>query len=234
MIETNPQALPKTLQVSEMLIREIVSGRIPDGSRLPSERQMAADLGIAVGTLRRALAILEDKGLLNRIQGSGNYVQAKASVPSVYSFFRLELLDGGGLPTADIIDVFRLIKPDGMPFIGEGKFAHRIRRLRFLNDRPVALEEIWLDGRFSGRLSADALSDSLYYFYKEKLRLIIGRVEDSVSVGSVPEWAPEKFTPQTGQSCGYFERTSFGQDGQAAEFSRNWFDHSVARYRVRL
>ena len=108
MIETNPQALPKTLQVSEMLIREIVSGRIPDGSRLPSERQMAADLGIAVGTLRRALAILEDKGLLNRIQGSGNYVQAKASVPSVYSFFRLELLDGGGLPTADIIDVFNV------------------------------------------------------------------------------------------------------------------------------
>ena len=41
-----------------MLIREIASGRIPDGTRLPTERQMAEDLGVAVWTLRRALSIL--------------------------------------------------------------------------------------------------------------------------------------------------------------------------------
>lgn len=217
-----------------MLIREIASGRIPDGSRLPTERQMAEDLGIAVGTLRRALAILEEKGLLKRVQGSGNYVQAKTSVQSVYGFFRLELMAGGGLPTAKVIDVFRLIKPDDFPDIGESKLAHRIRRQRYLNDTPVALEEIWLDGRFADRLTADALRDSLYYYYKEKLDLIIANVEDRVGVSELPDWAPQKFTLPAGSFCGYVERLSLGQDGLAAEYSRTWFDHTVARYTVRL
>ena len=119
------QSLPKTIQVSEMLIREIASGRIPDGSRLPSERKMAEDLGVAVGTLRRALAVLEDKGLLRRVQGSGNYVQTQSEVQSVYEFFRLELLEGGGMPTADILEVKRLQKPDDLPNIGPGTVAHR-------------------------------------------------------------------------------------------------------------
>ena len=51
------KALPKTIQLSEMLIREIAAGLYPDGSRLPTERRMAEDLGVAVGTLRRALAM---------------------------------------------------------------------------------------------------------------------------------------------------------------------------------
>jgi len=52
------QPLPKYIQISERLIREIAAGHIADGARLPPEREMAADLGIAVGTLRKALGDL--------------------------------------------------------------------------------------------------------------------------------------------------------------------------------
>ena len=74
----NPYALPVHQQISEMLIREIAAGRIIEGEKLPPERDMAAGLGIAVGTLRKALGDLERKGLLSRVQGSGNYVRALA------------------------------------------------------------------------------------------------------------------------------------------------------------
>ena len=85
-------ALPKFIQLSEMLIREIAAGHLADGSRLPPEREMADDLGVAVGTLRKALADVEAKGLLDRVQGSGNYVRHRPAVESVYAFFRLELM----------------------------------------------------------------------------------------------------------------------------------------------
>ena len=179
-----PKSLPKAIQVSDMLIREIASGRIPDGTRLPAERKMAEDLGVAVGTLRRALSILEEGGLLRRIQGSGNYVQAKTDVQSVYDFFRLELLDGGGFPSAEIVDVRRLRKPKSMPDIGPGSDAHRIRRLRYLDDIPVEVEEIWLDGRFVEDIAAEDLRDSLYYYYKETLNVVIGSVTDTVGVSA--------------------------------------------------
>jgi GntR family transcriptional regulator len=232
MIQSN--ALPKYVQVSEMLIREIAAGHIPDGSRLPPERKMAADLNIAVGTLRKAFADLEAKQLLERVQGSGNYVRARPITESIYAFFRLELPEGGGLPTARVIDVVRRRKPDDAPDFGPGNSGHRIRRLRYLNDRPVALEEIWLDGRFAARVRASELVDSLYLFYKQSLGLVIARVTDQVSAGLAPDWSPPEFSLRPGDTAGYIERLSWGQDQAPAEFSRTWFHPELARYTIRL
>lgn len=229
-----PKALPKTIQVSEMLIREIAAGRIPDGTRLPTERQMAEDLGVAVGTLRRALAVLEEKGLLKRVQGSGNYVQAKTDIQSVYEFFRLELLQGGGLPTADVIAVKRLKKPKTMPAIGPGDSGHRIRRLRYLDDVPVELEEIWLDGRFIDEIDPADLRDSLYYYYKERLKIVIGSVTDTIGVSAIPKWAPDAIGMAVGAPCGLVERVGYDLSGETVEYSQNWFNHDLCRYTNRL
>src|SRR5687768_4780719 len=124
--------LPVHMQISEMLIREIAVGRLADGARLPPERDMAVELGIAVGTLRRALADLTDRGLLERVHGSGNYVRSRGDLQGVYAFFRLERIGGGGLPTADLISVETMKKPAGLPAFGASDLAHRIRRLRRL------------------------------------------------------------------------------------------------------
>ncbi|MEO1408064.1 MAG: GntR family transcriptional regulator [Pseudomonadota bacterium] len=227
------QSLPKAVQVSEMLIREIAAGRLVDGARLPTERQMARDLGIAVGTLRRALAILEEKGLLTRVQGSGNYVRSKRDIQSVYSFFRLEKVEGGGLPSAEVLEVLRLRKTKEMPDIGKSEWAHRIRRLRFLGGDPVAFEEIWLDFRFCDRLNANDLNESLYLHYKDKLGLIISHVTDRIGVSNLPDWPNVSLNMQTGSPCGYVERIGKDQDGMDAEYSRTWFDQTTARYTVR-
>lgn len=234
MVIEKPQSLPKTIQVSELLIREIASGRIADGSRLPTERKMAEELGVAVGTLRRSLAILEDKGLLRRVQGSGNYVQAQTEVQSVYEFFRLELLEGGGLPTADVLEVQRLQKPDDLPNIGPGTLAHRIRRVRYLNGIAAEAEEVWLDGRFVDWIMIDELRDSLYYYYKEKLKVVISSVTDQIGVSTVPDWAPSEFGLAPGKPCGLVERMSYALNGEIVEFSRNWFNQNVCRYTNRL
>ncbi|MGB0746959.1 MAG: YmdB family metallophosphoesterase, partial [Alphaproteobacteria bacterium] len=56
--ENTPGALPIYQQVSELLTREIAAGRLLDGQRLPPERAMAAEHGVTVRTLRKALAEL--------------------------------------------------------------------------------------------------------------------------------------------------------------------------------
>jgi GntR family transcriptional regulator len=231
-------ALPLHQQVSEMLIREIASGHIVDNSRLAPEREMAVDLGIAVGTLRKALADLEEKGLLDRVQGSGNYIRAGgkdgATIASVYSFFRLELVSGGGLPTAEVLSVQTMPKPSDLPQFGKSETAHRIRRLRSIGAKAAALEEIWLDGSYISEISADDLSESLYLFYKNTLGLWITHVEDRVGIDHVPAWSTDTFGLPAGNACGYIERVSRSQEGVSAEYSRTWFDSNIARYVARL
>lgn len=227
-------ALPIHQQIGEMLIREIAAGRMIDGEKLPPEREMAAGLGVAVGTLRKALADLHGKGLLERVQGSGNYVRSRPQVESVYAMFRLELVEGGGLPTAQVLGVERLPKEPSMPSFGASAEGHRIRRLRRLGGRPAAVEEIWLDGDCAATIAAGDLSDSLYLYYRRALGIWISRAEDRVGVGEAPHWAPPEFGLRPGATTGYIERIGWTQDGASAEFSRTWFDHSTARYVARI
>ncbi|MEX0969402.1 MAG: GntR family transcriptional regulator [Paracoccaceae bacterium] len=227
-------ALPLYLQISESLIRDIASGRLADGSRLPPERDMAKSLGISIGTLRKALAELEKLELLRRIHGSGNYVRTKATPEGVYAFFRLELREGGGLPTAQVLDVMRMNKPASLPAFGTSIAAYRIRRLRMLSGKPAALEEIWLDADCVQTLDAAELSHSLYRYYREALDLWITGYVDQVSVAPCPAWAPDVFAPRPGAPCGLVERASRTRDGATPEVSRNWFDSEIACYVARM
>lgn len=226
--------LPLYVRLSERLIREIAAGHLPEGTRLPPEREMAAELGTSVGTLRKALADLAEKGLLERIQGSGNYVRHKPDVASVYAFFRLERIGGGGLPTAEILDVETFDAPPAEAEFKGGNQAHRIRRLRSLEGDAIALEEIWLDGAVAEDLDPGALSESLYLYYRDTLHLIIARVEDRIGVADVPGWTRPPFGPPSGTACGYIERQSWAHGAAPVEFSRTWFDTTKARYVSRM
>lgn len=232
---TNESAnLPIYLQTAELLIREITAGRRLEGEKLPSERVMAADLGIAVGTLRKALDELASQGLLERIHGSGNYIRHNPDFTSIYAFFRLELLEGGGLPTAKVLSTKRLRKPNDLPEFGQSVHGHRIRRVRLVSGLPSAMEEIWLDGRWADRITSDALPDSLYHYYQKSLGLLISRVEDSVSIASFPEWTLSDIGRTSGDDAGYVERRSRTSNGETAEFSRTWFNPNRVRYVARF
>ena len=227
-------ALPTYVQISEAIARDILAGRLLSGEKLPTERRLAELHGVAVGTLRKALARLEEQGLLERVQGSGNYVRQAEDAESVYAFFRLELLGGGGLPTARMLAFDRLAKPVDAPDFGPSQEAYRFRRLRFLNDQPAALEEIWLDASVAREIAVGEVSESLYHFYKSRLGLWISRAEDRVGLSQVPDWSVDQFGPSPRITCGYVERIAFDQHAAPIEFSRNWFDTSVATYVSRL
>lgn len=226
--------LPLHVAISEMLAREIQAGVLLEGERLEPERAMAQRLGIAVGTLRKALAVLHEQGLLERVQGSGNYVKnIDSNSNTLYGFFRLELLEGGGLPGASIVSVERVAGDAHINFSNENTYD-RIRRLRFLNDQDAAVEEIWLDASYSDTpLSATTISESLYHFYKETLGFWIAGVEDSLAVATVPAWKPDEFGDNTHTTWGYVERRSWDQLGRQAEYSRTWFNPDTCRYVAR-
>lgn len=228
-------ALPTYLRIAERLTRDIVAGRLRPGDRLPPERNMAAHLGVTVTTLRKALAILTERGLLDRRQGSGNTILAGDTSRGVYALFRLERPEGGGLPTAELLSLVRRDKPADLPYLGSAvPQAWNIRRLRFLDNVPVAIEDIWLDGRFSGKLTPETISESLYRSYSELLGLTIARAEDRLGAGPIPDWAGDRLGAPPGSVMALARRRAFEADGRPAEVSSTWFDPDRAAYVARL
>ncbi|MEM7723408.1 MAG: GntR family transcriptional regulator [Pseudomonadota bacterium] len=228
-------ALPTYLRIAETLSIDIGAGRLAEGDRLPPERQFAAEHGVSVTTLRKALKLLEDRRLIARRHGSGNYVTGAEDRVSTYALFRLERVDtGGGFPTADLISFRKTSKPDSLPSLGSpATEAWNIRRLRHLDGLAVAVEDIWLDGRFGPDLRAEHLSQSLYRSYRDRLGLTILRAEDRISLGPCPDWAPSDLMRADHTQMGLVERTAFDEYGTVAEISTTWFDPSRARYVAR-
>src|SRR5690606_7932155 len=111
----------------------------------------------------------------------------KTDVASVYALFRLELLQGGGLPTARVLSVDRLAKTQDMPAFGSSSEGHRIRRLRSLGGRIAAVEEIWLDGDRAAHIATEDLADSLYLYYRQALGVWISRAEDRIGADPFPD-----------------------------------------------
>ena len=230
---TEAGALPVYMQIAELLSRQIDAGILVEGQRLPPEREMAKQHGVAVGTLRKSLARLTAMGRLTRRQGSGNYILRSDDRAAIYAMFRLELPSGGGLPSARLLSVERLKTPGNSAEFPWGSISFQFRRIRYLDKLPVAIEEIWLDGSVADAIGPDRVSQSLYQFYRDELGLWIMKTEDSVALAPAPDWAVDQFPLAPGSPVGYVERRGWSQHGRQIEFSRTWFDPERSRFIAR-
>ena len=63
------------VRVADDIAARIASGELPDGARLRSERDLAGFYGVAYGTIRRATALLRERGLIETIHGRGTFIK---------------------------------------------------------------------------------------------------------------------------------------------------------------
>lgn len=69
--------LPRYRQIADELRDAMAEGRLTPGSVLPSETELIAAHGVSRATVRRALALLESKGLISTHPGKGRYVRRR-------------------------------------------------------------------------------------------------------------------------------------------------------------
>ncbi|MFT8675765.1 MAG: PLP-dependent aminotransferase family protein [Acetobacter sp.] len=69
-------------RLAEALGADILSGQLSAGDRLPAHRDLAWRLGIGVGSVTRAYAMLERRGLTHSVRGRGTFVTVRADPAS--------------------------------------------------------------------------------------------------------------------------------------------------------
>lgn len=71
----------KYIEIADLLSQQIADAVFPDG-RLPTEAQLCCKFSVSRPTVRQALALLEQRGLISKVQGSGTYINQDALVRS--------------------------------------------------------------------------------------------------------------------------------------------------------
>ena len=65
---------PVYVRVADWIQSRINAGEFKSGARLPPERELARDCGVAYDTVRRAAVLLRERGLIITVHGRGTYV----------------------------------------------------------------------------------------------------------------------------------------------------------------
>ncbi|MDR1656717.1 MAG: GntR family transcriptional regulator [Deltaproteobacteria bacterium] len=139
---------PAYLQLSQIIKKIIASGEFPPGAKLPSEAAIGRHYGLSTMTVRQAIGVVAEQGLLRRIQGSGTYVTTPAWTQASFTWDGLmELLADRKNTTLTIVKASIM---DANPKVVEslclpkgGKIIHLIRLVSH-REKPFLLNEAML------------------------------------------------------------------------------------------
>jgi DNA-binding GntR family transcriptional regulator len=153
------------------------------GGRFPSDRELAERFGVSRPTVRQAMAGLVADGLLERIQGRGTFVRGPDRAERVTSSAFLEPWTAGRRGYRLSVDEVSRgpVDPRLAAWMGWPATADmvRVRRSRFIEERPAAVDYRFLPSELAAQLTAaDVARASLStYLRRQGVSLGPGQME---------------------------------------------------------
>lgn len=186
--------IPAYHQIASHLVERVNGGEWKLGDRLPSEAVLAQEYGVSRLTLRQALADLESRGLITRMQGKGAYLtgiakpfvenlnfpilgyQKDQKAPDRSENRVLELrLDRAG---PAVREVFGLEEGEDTPLV-------YLRRLFVREGRPLGLNHAWFPSALVPGLVEEGLVDSsITATLSKRYRYKFAKIENFIEASS--------------------------------------------------
>lgn len=151
--------------IADELRRRVGAGAFAAGQLLPSESELGTEFAASRVTVRRALEMLRDEGLVDARQGFGWFV---AAAPLRQSLGRLatieaQLVDGGIRPERRILEfAFEKAARSVKAVLGADNVL-RVKRLNLADGQPFALVTVWCRAELGQHLSRADVERSPFY-----------------------------------------------------------------------
>lgn len=215
---------PLYRQVRDVLVKRIADGVWQTGQLLPSEPEIAQDLGVSAGTVRKALDEMTAENLVVRRQGRGTFVARHDDARILFQFFKLTPDSGEReFPESRVLAMAVTADPQAAALLDLKPRARvvRIDRARSLSGETCVVERIFLPAALFPGIAEQDLPNNLYEHYATEFGVTIG--EASERLKAVPAGAHE--AQALGVAEGYpllqIDRIAFALDGRRAEW-RVW------------
>jgi GntR family transcriptional regulator len=171
--------------VKRALLRAIESGRYPAGTALPSETELAAALGVSIGTLRHAVDELAAEHILVRRQGRGTFVALHSADRFLFQFFHVERSDGlREVPRVELVS-FERVRVDEEPAqalgLRPGEPAIQIDNRLLLQGRAVIHDRLTLPALLYKGLTEKRLRErtsTIYHLYQTEFGITVTQAHE--------------------------------------------------------
>lgn len=216
---------PKYVAIAADLEAKIRSGRYRPGQALPSQRDLSASYEVTLMTMRQALRVLADQGLVAQEPGRGTFVTPPKAV---YGMGPLRSLSDELRAQGHRVDTVVLGRSRrGLPawvarrMSVEAKApALRVERVRQLNGVAAIHQVSWVPEAFAAPLAvADLTVTSLYGALAEH-GVVVRRARERVSPGLLDARIGALLHRPAGEPVFLSDRLTVDADGAAVVFDR--------------
>jgi GntR family transcriptional regulator len=225
-------------------------------AKLPSERELAARLGASRATVRKALAELETRGVVRRVQGRaggaflngvdttlrgpeqvavlgpGRKVQRSLNrVNSVPDMLKSQGFSTGTRVVAALLEMPPAPVAEFLELAADELVAS-ILRVRFADGDSLSLERMYVSSqRFPALIECD-LQGSMYQLFESRFGVVVGRVEETIEAAAAPPQVAALLGLSDGDPLLKLTRTAHDDGGTPFEYSIDLFRADRTRLTV--
>jgi len=219
--------------IADDLRRRLEGGQFGAARLLPSESELSEQYAASRVTVRRALEVLREEGLVDSRQGFGWFV---ATDPLRQTLGRLgtierQLADEGVESTRRVLD-FRFVPapPRARQVLGCDTVL-RVRRLNLADGEPFALVTVWCPEDYGAELSRADVERNPFY---ELLGIPLGGATQTIGASAASTADAELLQVPVGSPLLRCERTTRSASGDAVLLSEHLFPGHLTEFEVDL
>lgn len=231
---------PLYLQIEEQIAALVADNRLPPGTTLPPERQLAEALGISRGTVQTSYNALRLRGLLGGRGRRGSVVQGPAAERLAPGMDRLkgftqEMAEMGRTASTRVVERSIMTDRSVASLFGlhsDTRFL-RLVRVRYGDDQPLTVESAWYSLEVAPHLETADANGSIYA-QLAGAGLPLDYCDQSIETAMPTEAESDIFGFATPTPCLLIKRRSYVKGGAMVEYVEGLFRGDAYVYRVRL
>lgn len=226
--------IPRYLQVRDQLASDVFAGDLEPGALLPSEGDLAARYGVSRLTVRRALVLLKEAGVVTSRQGLGWSVVGGAPMRQPLDSLTSiddQIVRAGRRPGRRLVAFGVETAPVHVAGILGTDLTLRISRLNLADDEPVGRNTAWVPQQLARRLSVEQVeARSLLHL------LPVALASATQVITAVPASDPDArlLDVPVGSPLLRFDRTTRDTSGRAVLYSEAVYNSRRAEFTVEL
>lgn len=219
--------------VADKLKEDIMSGRYPIGSFLPTETELEATFNVSKITVRKAIELLAADEYVEKRSGRGTTVLSnrpynKLSKGTTFS----QLLEKTGKEYTKKNLSYELVElaPEHPAYSLMGKEVMRLRRMYYFDHQPFIYYEYHLPKQLKGT-SIEVFEEKSLYRLLDEHRMIIDRFQDAFVATTLTE-EQQKFMITPEVAALKRTRYSYDQQGDVVEYTEGIYNTALHPYMI--
>ena len=230
---TESKHIPLYLKVKDSLVEKIEKKIWPPNTLIPTEQELMEQFSVSRTTIREAVNLLVQDGLLEKTQGKGTIVKLYSIVGTLGKLkgFAEEVVEKGMKPQSKVVRA-EFIK-DGLYFeksqlqVPDEEEILLIERIRFADHTPIALERTCWVKKAGDILFKHNLDEAKFYEMLESNDVLLKRAKEQISAINATILEADLLGIRGGEALLQMTRLSFGLNEKPIEFTKTKYrsDH---------